>query len=377
MIASEPGSEPGIPAPAGDLTDGARPAIAGGAVPAVMAGMPTGAFPRGWAVDPWGRPIPAAWAALQWRQAGSRFRFLISAAVAAVPAGDRDLACRSLTGLLTGADARWGRVGGSDMFGRRGWPHDDEPPRLLAEISPDDVFLEDLVWGALGDAAADGEADLVRERLAELDRTCPPFRAALLGVVELMHLYAEPRIWVTPGDDRATYRSVRDYFALAPVPWMADDDGRLCLFRAGKPEPVTADVLIAHLEDARAVRTLSGGITVLDRLLGSYLIREQAVLLPPTVARLIAATRDWPALPRLGDVVSGATGDLISAWRAAYGTDLVTSAQIASLGIPGIPADRALIGRLLRTLADRGIVIPCTRCKDGNRWRLPGSEQVH
>ena len=377
MPASDPGARPGLPALVTDLASGAAGAAGGGVVPASPDDLPGGVCPRGWAVDPSGNQIPAAWAAIQWRQAAPRARRLISAAVAAVPAGDRELAGRSLTRLLTGGDSRWDRVSGVDMFGRHGWPQDDEPPCLLADIRPDDVFLEDLVWGALGEDSPDCDADLVRARLAELDRDCPPFRAALLDLVDLMHRYAEPRIWVTPEDDSATFRSARDYFALAPAPWMADDDGRLCLFRAGRPEPVTADVLIAHLEGTRAVRTLHRDITALDLFLGSYLIREQAILLPAAAARMIVATRDWPALPRLGDVVSDATGDLISAWRAAYGTAAVTSAQIASLGIPGVPDDRARIGRLLRTLAAREIVIPGKRCKNGNQWHLPGSPEVH
>jgi hypothetical protein len=318
------------------------------------------------------RPIPAAWAAAQWRQFWPHASQTIDCAVRAVPAEHQELVRCALDSLILEADCR----GGMDMFGRHGWPADDEEPGPLDEWALDEMAAVAIPAGGGSDGP---EYAAAMQTLAGLDRSVPAFRAQLLQLSVLMHRYGDARIWVTPGDHQATLHSAQAYFALPPDPWMADDDGRLCVFHEGRPERVTADGLRVRLDAGGVVRELRYNPPHVLHLLGGLeypAIDECQALLPEVAARLIVACHEWPHLPRLADIVSSATTDLITAWRAAYGGAWVTAAKIAALDLAGIPGDRVQLGRLLGTLAEREVIQRGKRTSAGYPWRLLSGETV-
>jgi hypothetical protein len=328
-------------------------------------------YPPGWGIDAYGGPVGTAWAAIQWGQFWPSAAQTIDRAAAAVPPEDRELVWRAVTFAVVGAECR----DGDDWFGRFGWPSDDEPPGRLSEGA-----LEEMAIGVAPEGT--GHADYVAayEHLTQLERSCPGYRQELLRLATGLHRYGNPRLWVTPGDNQQTLASAQAYFGLAAQPWMADDDGRLCVFHEGRPERVTADALRVRLNSAGVVRELrQNEPTVFHLLTGMKYPRfeEHRVLLPDSVARLLVACHDWPSLPRMRDILDHATDDLTTAWDIAYGTCWVTAAKLTALNVPGMPEDPSVLGRLLATLAERGTVErKDKRSAAGYQWRLTSAEAV-
>lgn len=360
MIA-DPGPEFRLPA--------AAPRSALDEAHALLAGR-AAVYPPGWGIDPYGEPIAAAWAAIQWRQFWPSAARTIDRAAAAVPPQDRELVRRAVTFAVMGAECR----DGEDWFGRFGWPSDDEPPGRLSEGA-----LEEMAVGVAPEGTGHPDYVAAYERLAQLARSCAGYREALLRLASIRHRYGNPRLWVTPGDNQQTLASAQAYFGLAPQPWMADDDGHLCVFHEGRPERVTADALRVRLDTAGVVRELrQNEPTILHLWAGLEYPRfeEHRVLLPDSVARLLVACHDWPSLPRMRDILAHATDDLTTAWDTAYGTSWVTAAKITALSVPGMPEDPSVLGRLLATLAERGTVERGKRSAAGYQWRLTSPEAV-
>ncbi len=328
-------------------------------------------YPPGWGIDPYGRPVGTAWAAIQWRQFWPSAAQTIDRAAAAVPPQDRELVRRAVTFAVVGAERR----NADDWFGRYGWPSDDQPPGRLSQWA-----LEDMAIGVAPEGTGHADYAAAYEHLAQLERSHPGYRDELLRLASGLHRYGNPRLWVTPGDDQQTLAAAQAYFRLAPQPWMADDDGRLCVFHDGRPDRVTADALRVRLNTAGVVRELrQNAPTVLHLLTGLAYpgLEEHQVLLPDSVARLTVACHDWPFMPRMRDILAHATDDLTTAWDTAYGTSWVTAAKITALSVPGMPEDPSVLGRLLATLAERGTVERKEkRSAAGYQWRLTSAEAV-